>query len=156
MTNRWATGRLVAPTDWSEALIGALDQVDRWVDGPADAVVDASALAGEPVTIGDAPRRTIHIAPDGRRDPLLAARTGALIGSMRARALADAPSGATANLVLVPAGFPATRTPQGAPIAVPVDLADLVHTVGFLLHPDNGYVTGQVIGLLGGDDVWGF
>ena len=152
----WATGRWLGDPALGAAVTAAVTAVTTWADGAdAEVVIDASALAGPAAEPPALARRTVHIVSDGRRDPELAARQGAVVAAARARALAGAPQGRTANVIVVPDGFPGSETAPSAPVSATVGLADLVHALEFLLDPANGYVTGQVIALLGGDDVWG-
>jgi hypothetical protein len=78
-----------------------------------------------------------------------------VVASTRATALALAPTGATVNVVVVPDGFPHAATSSSAPVQTAVGLDDLAHVVRYLLHPDNGYLVGQVLSVCGGDDAWG-
>lgn len=155
MGSRWTTGRWIGPTNWASDVCSAIDAVERWIDGPADVVVDASALAGAPGPLPDDAVRVVRLVTDGRRDPAVAACSGAAIAEMRARALTDAPTGRTTNAIVLPAGFPDAAPADRAPLDRSVGTEDLAHALAFLLDPDNDYLTGQVISLLGGDDVWG-
>ena len=89
-----------------------------------------------------------HGAPDR------AGRSGAAVAVARSSALRMTARGTTVNVVSLPAGFPDGRSAIGAPLQGQVGVADLSHVLRFLLQPDNGYITGQVIALTGGDLVW--
>jgi hypothetical protein len=174
----WERGTVIGNVEWASQLATDLaSTADTWtvVREAADADIataevvvslaaltaggaDANQRLADAVLDGDPrPRRVVFVVTDGwlgvTGSIREAARSATTVATTRALALRLAAHGTAVNAVSVSDGFPGD-TPKTAPIRTTVGLADLAHTVSFFIHPLNGYVTGQVLSISGGDSVW--
>ncbi len=174
----WERGIIVGEVGWAAELAEHLAPTAvRWdvqhraddADvGRAHVVVSLAALTqagaesndrlADAVLHGDPrPRRVVFVVTDGwlgvSGKLVDAGRSAATVATTRALALRLAAHGTAVNAVSVGDGFPGA-TPNTAPVRANVGLADLTHTIGFFVDPLNGYVTGQVLSISGGDSIW--
>ena len=113
----------------------------------------------EPVLQTDGGRVVLLSGRDYLGWPGRAAAAADLAGTValgRSLALELGPRGITVNVVCPPADLgllEATEDPWEAPpppLTGPVGPDDIAYAVGFLSHPDSGYITGQVVHVSGG------